>query len=81
MLGLEVRGRHKAYPFSELEKLARARFVDRLGDVSVTIAWDRENATAEALDMNGEPLVATMSYWFAWYAFHPDTEVFRAATE
>ncbi|MCP4299769.1 MAG: DUF3179 domain-containing protein [Gammaproteobacteria bacterium] len=29
---------------------------------------------------DGEELSSVIAYWFAWYAFHPDTEVFRHIT-
>lgn len=35
------------------------------------------NGTAEAFDASGEPLPGVMAFWFAWVAFHPDTEELR----
>ncbi|MCB1965598.1 MAG: DUF3179 domain-containing protein [Candidatus Accumulibacter sp.] len=35
---------------------------------------------AEAEDANGTPLASVVGYWFAWYAFHPETLVYKAAT-
>jgi hypothetical protein len=31
-----------------------------------------------AMDADGRQIPAVTAFWFAWYAFHPDTEIFRA---
>lgn len=80
VLGVEVEGTYKAYPFSVL-----ARSVDARGDLSDTVAgrrlrirYDRIHGTAEAFDVEGRPLPVTMAFWFAWVAFHPGTQVLQA---
>jgi len=30
---------------------------------------------ARAIDRHGKEIPTVIVYWFAWYAFHPDTEV------
>ena len=79
VLGIELNGTTKAYPFSTL-----ARAVDARGELSDTVAgqvlrirFDRAHQTAEAFDAQGQALPATMAFWFAWVAFHPKTEVLR----
>ena len=32
----------------------------------------------KAEDASGDMLPGIIAYWFAWYAFHPDTRVYRA---
>lgn len=80
VLGLRVNGTAKAYPFGVLE-----RAVDRSGTLHDTVAgqrltihYDRVHRTAEAVDERGRPLTGLMAFWFAWVAFHPDTEVLSA---
>lgn len=34
--------------------------------------------TAELRDESGRLLPAMRPFWFAWYTFHPETEVFQA---
>jgi len=77
VLGVEVDGRFKAYPFQELREYGRASFTDEFAGESLTIRWDEEAESAEVLDSNGQPKPAVTGFWFAWYTFHPETEVFR----
>jgi len=78
VLGVEIAGQFKAYPFSELVRYERAEFLDTVGGLQIEVVWDADNQSAEARSMDGGVLVSTMSYWFAWYTFHPETHVFRA---
>lgn len=77
VLGVEIDGRRKAYPFAELAK-TDGDFADRVGDRDVRIVYDRRHRTARVLDASGKELASVTSYWFAWYAFYPQTAVFYA---
>ncbi|MCM2306741.1 MAG: DUF3179 domain-containing protein [Sulfuritalea sp.] len=77
VLGIKVGGRSKAYPFVELGKTA-GEFRDRIGDATLTIRFDRKAGRATAHGADGKQIAAVVGYWFAWYAFNPATEVFRA---
>ena len=44
----------------------------------LTIEWQEDEQYARALDSNGEEITTVIVYWFAWYAFHSDTEIFTA---
>lgn len=76
VLGISLDGAHKAYPFSILKKQGKESFQDSLGSKSFTIVWDASGHSARALDDAGEEYPSVQGFWFAWYAFHPDTEVF-----
>ena len=80
VLGLQVNGVPKAYPFSALARTvdARGELSDTVGGKKLRIRYDRAHGTAEAFDDQGRLLPGTMAYWFAWVAFHPKTEVLRA---
>lgn len=78
VLGLEVGGRFKAYPFAELSRTGRERIRDRVAGREISIRFDQANASARAFDREGRQLPAVTGFWFAWYAFHPETEVFEA---
>jgi hypothetical protein len=78
VLGITLDSRIKAYPFKELEQYDVESFEDKIGDRTVTIEWLETENFARILDDTGEELPTVIAYWFAWYAFHPDTEVFRA---
>ena len=75
VLGLEIDGHFKAYPFSELRKSPR-EFVDEFQGHSFAVRYDEKNQTAMIVGENGDEIPTLTSFWFAWYAFHPDTEIF-----
>ena len=79
VLGVVIAGHSKAYPFSELKRHGRTEFEDDVGPQRVTVEWDGLNQTAAVRGHDGTTLASTMGYWFAWYTFHPETEVFRAS--
>lgn len=81
VLGIEVNGRFKAYPFVELFRSGAETIVDPVAGADLVIRFDREDLTARAFDLDGRPLPAVIAYWFAWYAFHPDTAVFEAGAD
>lgn len=76
VLGVEVDGEFKAYPFVELGKTA-GEVHDTLSGRSIIVSYDRRNHAATARFVNGERLPAVTAFWFAWYAFHPDTGVYQ----
>ncbi|GAA5315108.1 MAG: hypothetical protein AseanaTS_03120 [Candidatus Pelagadaptatus aseana] len=76
ILGLTLNGVSKAYPYQELSKQGEKSFADNIGGEAVTIHWNQEAASAYATDSDGNTLAETYSYWFAWYSFNPQTDVF-----
>ncbi|MCZ4304148.1 DUF3179 domain-containing protein [Zoogloeaceae bacterium G21618-S1] len=77
VLGVHVGDAYKAYPFMELHK-GPALFEDMVGEQKIIIRFDKTHERAEAFDSRGAHLAGTTLFWFAWYAFHPDTAVHRA---
>jgi hypothetical protein len=77
VLGLELEGRFKAYPFAELSQTT-GEVRDKLAGRDILIRFDPAHRSARAFDATGKPLPAVTSFWFAWYAFHPDTRVYQA---
>lgn len=78
VLGLEVDGKFRAYPFAELSRTGEREIRDRFNGQTIGIRFDWANESAIAFDDSGRQLPAVTGFWFAWYAFHPDTEVFTA---
>lgn len=80
VVGVEVSGKHKAYPFSELARAVNSsgELVDRVANKTLRVRYDRAHGTAEVFDESGKLWPSTMSFWFAWFAFHPQTEVLRS---
>jgi len=79
VLGLTVGKARKAYPFKTLATRVNQAGVleDRLGGEVVRIRYDARHRTARAEDAAGKPLPSVMAFWFAWVAFHPDTELLQ----
>jgi len=75
--GIEINGKSKAYPFAELSK-SMSPISDRVGGESVKVTFDMENRVARIYDSSGNELPHYTTFWFAWYAFHPDTKVYKA---
>ena len=77
VVGLSVDGAHKAYPFIELDRQGEARFSDSINGRRFHFEWDADNRSVRITDDAGKAVAAIQGFWFAWFAFHPDTEVFR----
>ena len=76
VLGVKIGDAEKAYPFKELRKHGPASFEDSVGNTELTIEWHEKEKYARAIDSHGKEIPTVIVYWFAWYAFHPDTAVF-----
>ncbi len=74
VLGVNVGGIQKAYPFSLLKKRPE-QFADRLGGTTLVIHFDRESRTAYVTTQSDEVLPSTMVFWFAWQNFFPQTQI------
>ncbi|MDT8283342.1 MAG: DUF3179 domain-containing protein [Gammaproteobacteria bacterium] len=81
VLGLIVDKVHKAYPFIELNKQNKDRFEDSVNGKSFIIHWNNKEQSGYITDKEDVIVPVVQSYWFAWYAFHPESEVFSTALE
>ena len=79
VIGVEFDGIFKAYPFSELEKNNQTQFRDSINGVDITISWDSENQSVSLTNKEGVEIAGIQGFWFAWFAFHPDTLVFKGS--
>ena len=77
VLGIEIDGQVKAYPFPELTK-AEKTFKDELAKQQLTITFNRQHQTAAIYAEGHQELPSVITFWFAWYAFHPKTLIFKA---
>lgn len=66
VLGLEINGQFKAYPFIELEK-SPALFSETLGGKQIIIRYDREYRSAAVFNHKGEQLSGVRTFWFTWH--------------
>lgn len=75
VIGVEINGIFKAYPFSVLSKYS-GELIDQVGGETIRVEFDDENRTGRVY-IGGEMIPSTIGFWFAWYAFHPDTLVYQ----
>jgi len=78
VIGVEVDGVHKAYPFEELKARGLERFEDVVNDKPVVVHWNQAASSAWITDDRGRDLPSITAFWFAWYAFFPETLIFKA---
>jgi peroxiredoxin len=71
--GIEIDGKSKAYQKSVIEE--KRRIEDKLGGKDIVLEFDPGLKTARAKTGDGEEILVETLFWFAWYAFHPDTEI------
>jgi hypothetical protein len=76
VLGIQIDGVTRAYPVSELAH-GPAEFRDRIGEREVIVRYDDASTSAEILGPDGKVLPSVMAYWFAWYTFNPETQVYK----
>lgn len=77
VIGVELNGLAKAYPFSELAKGAlKGVLNDQLGEEVLRVEYDASLQTARVFQEEAELPVVNL-FWFAWYGFHPETEIYR----
>ena len=64
-------------PLSRIANVRAGELRDTLGERSIVIRYDGQHRTASVFDAAGREIPSLVAYWFAWYAFHPDAEVFE----
>ena len=80
IFGILIDGKPKAYEaayFSPGKVLS-----DTVNGRKITLTLDSDSGEFQVTDVaTGEAIPSVMAYWFAWQAFHPDTEVMRKSEE
>jgi len=71
-----INGESKAYPFEELSK-SKSPIHDKVGEKSVKVYFNLINHSARIVDSMDNELPYYSTYWFAWYAFHPEGKVYK----
>ncbi len=75
ILGLEINGKYKAYPFSELQK-SNGIVEETVDGQDLLIHYNKKEESAYITDADNNVINSTTLFWFAWVAFHPDTEIY-----
>lgn len=76
VIGIEVNGKFKAYPFIELSQ-RQGGIEDTVGGQKISVRFDAEHRTGTVFDADGKEIPSLIAFWFAWYGFHNDTDVFQ----
>lgn len=71
IFGIEVNGVFKAYREDDVIELGPIE--DMVGGVNIRIERDKAGIVTVTNLETGEEIVKEVAFWFAWYAFHPDT--------
>jgi hypothetical protein len=74
VFGIEVNGLYKAYKEDDLEELVVIE--DTIGGVEIRVTREDSGQVIITNLETGEEIVKERDFWFAWYAFHPDTELY-----
>ncbi len=77
VFGITIGKLHKAYPMSELSKQNKSIITDTFSGERLSIEFDAENQSAVIYNSQHKALPSTTLFWFAWYAFHPETEIYK----
>lgn len=74
VFGVEINGVYKAYLEDDLIELKTIE--DTVGGADIEITREGPGIVRITNLETGEEVVAARGFWFAWYAFHPETEVY-----
>ena len=79
VLGVCFGSQCKAYPFVELSRGGYQSIYDNFAGRTLRINLDFENQDGQIIDAQTNQVVNSINaYWFAWYAFHPNTQIYTA---
>ncbi|SES86394.1 Protein of unknown function [Methanococcoides vulcani] len=74
VFGIELDGMFKAYREDELIELGTIE--DTVDGVDILVERDEVGIVTITNQDTGEEIVKERDFWFAWYAFHPETELY-----
>ena len=66
----------KAYPISEIQRAPNGVVRDTIDGQTIVLESNAQTDSARVVQMPANAFVAH-TFWFAWVAFEPDTEVYR----
>jgi hypothetical protein len=76
VFGIEVNGKYKAYKEDDLKD--NPIIEDKVNGVNIKLERLEDGRVIITNQDNGDEIVKEVDFWFAWYAFHPDTELYEA---
>lgn len=76
IIGVNIDAKFKAYPLRTLKK-QKGKVMDQLAGQTILIKYDVVGESATVFDLQGNLIPSIQLYWFAWYAFHPNTAIYN----
>lgn len=70
--GIELEDVYKAYKLEDIKN--EGKIADEVNNMEITV--DYNNGDIQVVDNQGRNLIPTRAFWFAWKAFHPQTELY-----
>jgi len=75
IFGIEINDKFKAYKEDDLKE--KGVLEDEFAGINIRIERD-DSGIVKIKNLNtGEEIIKERDFWFAWYAFHPDTELYK----
>jgi len=74
VFGIEIDGEFKAYPKKSVEE--KGLIEDTFNGVNLRVEQQDDGKVVITNIDTGEEIVKEVNFWFAWFAFHPDTELY-----
>jgi plastocyanin len=75
VFGIEIDGIYKAYREDDLIELRTIE--DSVNGINIKVERDNVGIVKITNIDTGEEIVKERDFWFAWYAFHPDTKLYE----
>lgn len=74
VIGIEINGKYKAYPIESVQE--KGSISDTLGEDKVQLEYN--DGLIQIMNVtSGSEIIPVNTFWFGWFAFHPDTEVYE----
>ena len=74
VIGAVIDGRPYAWPFAELPRKQHT-LTDHIAGLDIKIEYDHETRAGRIMNAESNEIPSFTAYWFAWVAFHPDTDI------
>ena len=75
VFGIEVNGKYRAYKEDDL--MENPFIEDSVDGISIRVTRSMDGIVRIENLESGEEIVKERDFWFAWYAFHPDTTLYE----
>jgi len=80
VLGIIVNGKAKAYAIDDLSAKHRHGenvISDTINRTTLTVRYDAAKKSPHVTGPDGKTIPAVITFWFAWQAFYPDTQLWK----